>query len=334
MFVSVTKDGRVKAFLSGPQNENSLEIALNGGMRVDSNGPLEFNAPNTILNFRNADPTNNYALALKSDTGAVLIRGNAPTTQGSFSARAGTDSLQEGTLPSVHIESPSGNVHVTAGRIVKLAGANAVQITDTNELLISAKQNVNTLTDKWLLQCNTVDKTVLGKESSLYAGPKNFLPTNAPFRDTKFVGTPLTGHAGGPTDSYLMIFGDREETILIGNHRTKVVIGNLTYQTGVGTVTASAGVNQISVDTFSGIRAIAPTGSVFVQATFAVSVQALASLTMRSFGMTRLSGTTTTLGAVGKVGRIISSSDLDPLTNLPFSFFGMGSPGHRLGAPI
>lgn len=334
MFVSTTKDGRVKAFISGPQNENSLEIALNGGLRLDSNGPLEFNAPNTILNFRNADPTNNYALALKSDTGAVLIRGNAPTTEGSFSARTGSTALQESTLPSVHVESPSGNVHVTAGRITKLSGANAVQITDTNEVLVAAKQSVNNLTDKWLLQCNTVDKTVQGRETNLYSGPKNFLPSNAPLRETKFVGTPLTGHAGGKTDEYTMWFGDREETFLVGSHRTNVVVGNLTYRTGVGTFTAQAGVNEVSVDTFSGIRAVAPTGNVLVQATFAISVRALASLTMRSSGITRVSGTTTTIGAVGKVGRILSSADRDPLTNLPYAFYGMGSFGHRLGAPI
>lgn len=334
MFVSTTKDGRVKAYLSGPQNENSLELALNGGLRIDANGPLELNVPNTIFNFKNGDNTDNWALALQSDTGAILIRASAPTTRGSFSARTGTDSLQESTLPAVAMESPNGNVHVSAGRIVKISAANAVQVTDTNEMLVSAKQTVNTLTDKWLLQCNTVDKTVLGKETNLYSGPKNFLPTNAPLRETKFVGTPLTGHAGGKTDDYLMVFGDREENFLLGNHRTSVVVGTLTYQTLFGSFTARAGVNQMAVDSVSGVQITALTGNVLVSSIAATSVNALASLTLRSGGFTRLSGTVTTLGAPGKFGRIISSADLDPLTNLPFSFFGMGSFGHRLGPPI
>ena len=334
MFVSATKDGRVKAYLTGPQNENSLELALNGGMRVDANGPLEFNAPNTVLNFRNGDPTDNWALALQSETGAILIRASAPTTRGSFSARTGTDALQESTLPAVAVESPNGNVHISAGRIAKISAANAVQITDTNEALISAKQTVNTLTDKWLLQCNTVDKTVLGKETNLYSGPKNFLPSNAPLRETKFIATPLTGHAGGKTDEYTMLFGDREETIFVGNHRTSVVVGNMTYQTALGTHTARAGANQISIDSVTGVQVSAPTGSVLVQSTLATSINALAALTLRSNGFTRLSGSVTTLGAAGKVGRIISSSDLDPLTNLPLATFGMGSFGHRLGPTI
>jgi hypothetical protein len=51
-------------------------------------------------------------------------------------------------------------------------------------------------------------------------------------------------------------------------------------------------------------------------------------------GQAKLSGLITTLGGIGTPGRIISSSDRDPLTNLPFSFFGMGSFGHRLGTPL
>jgi hypothetical protein len=333
-FISATKDGRFKAFISGPQNQDSLEMALNGGMRLDANGPVVINAPNLVFNLRNGDPTDNFALTVGTETGAVLIRGNAPTTRGSFSARIGTDALQESTLPAVAIESPNGNVHVTAARIAKLSGANAVQITDTNEVLISSKQSTNVLTDKFLVQCNTVDKSVLGRETNLYCGPKNFLPTNAPLRETKFTATPLTGHAGGTTDEYRMIFGDRVEQIDFGDHTTTVFVGNITWRTGVGTFTAQAGVNQITVDTSSGVRVLVPTGTLLVQTTLATTVQALASLTLKSNGFTKLSGSVTTLGGNGKVGAIVSGADIDPLTNLPLSFFGMGSQGHRLGVSI
>jgi hypothetical protein len=333
-FISATKDGRFKAFISGPQNQDSLEMALNGGMRLDANGPVVINAPNLVFNLRNGDPTDNFALTVGTETGAVLIRGNAPTTRGSFSARIGTDALQESTLPAVAIESPNGNVHVTAARIAKLSGANAVQITDTNEVLISSKQSTNVLTDKFLVQCNTVDKSVLGRETNLYCGPKNFLPTNAPLRETKFTATPLTGHAGGTTDEYSMIFGDRVEQIDFGDHTTTVFVGNITWRTGVGTFTAQAGVNQITVDTSSGVRVLVPTGTLLVQTTLATTVQALASLTLKSNGFTKLSGSVTTLGGNGKVGAIVSGADIDPLTNLPLSFFGMGSQGHRLGVSI
>lgn len=332
-FVATTKDGSVRGFIGGPQDQNSLELALNGGMRVQSNGPMVFDAPNTVLNFRNADPSNNYAAVITSDTGAVLIRGNAPTTEGSFSARAPSTDLQENKLPSVLVESPNGSVHVKSGRETKISGANAVQVADTNQFLVVAKQTVNTFSDKWLLQCNTVDKTVQGRESNLYSGPKNFLPTNAPLRETKFAATPLTGHAGGTTDEYTMVFGDREENFRVGDHSTTILIGDMTYQTRVGTVTHRAGLNSIEIGTTSGISMTSIT-TTSMTSTLATTVNALASLTLKSAGQAKLSGTITTLGGSGNVGRILSSADRDPLTNLPYSFFGLGSFGHRLGVPL
>jgi len=334
MFLSTTKEGSVRGFIGGPQNENSVEIAMNGGMRIQSNGPMVFDAPNTVLNFRNGDPTNNFAAVIQSDTGAIQIRGNAPTTQGSMSARTTSSDLQENNLPSVLIESPSGSTHIKSGRFTKISGANGIQFVDTNEVLMSAKQNVNTFTDKWLLQCNTVDKTVQGKEINAFSGPKNFLPTNGPLRETKFIATPLTGHAGGDTDEYTMWFGNRKETFLIGSHSTTVVVGNLIYRTAVGTATMQAGLNQMVASTTTGIRVTAPTGTVSVSSTLATTVSALTSVTVKAVVQAKLSGLITTLGGAGTPGRIISSSDRDPLTNLPFSFFGMGSFGHRLGAPV
>lgn len=333
-FFSVTKDGSAKGFIGGAQNQNSLELALNGGMKVQANGPMVFDAANIIFNFRNADPLTNYAAAITSDTGGVLIRGNAPTTEGSFSARTSNTDLQENKLPSVLIESPNGSVHVKAAREAKISGANAVQVTDTNEVLLVSKQNINAFTDKYMVQCNTLDKTVQGREVNLYSGPKNSLPTNAPIRETKFIATPLTGHAGGNTDEYTMLFGNREENLRLGNHSTTVLVGNITWKTVVGTATVQAGVNQISADTATGVKITVPTGTLSMTSTLATSIDALASLTLKTAGQAKLSGTTTTLGGLGNIGRIMSSADRDPLTNLPYSFYGLGSFGHRLGAPI
>jgi hypothetical protein len=333
MFLATTKAGAIRGFVGGPEHENSIELALNGGMRIQSNGPMVFDAPNTVLNFRGGDATNNFAAVITSDTGAVAIRGNAPTTQGSFSARTPSKDLQENNLPSVLVESPSGNTHIKSGRFTKISGANGIQLVDTNEVLLSAKQNVNTFTDKWLLQCNTVDKTVQGKEVSAFSGPKHSLPTNAPLREVKFIATPLTGHAGGATDKYTMLFGNRDEEIRIGSHSTTILVGNMTYETRLGTATVRAGLNQISVNTGSGISMTSVT-TTSMTSTLATTVSALATITLKSVGQAKLSGLITTLGGTGNVGRIISSADRDPLTNLPFSFFGMGSFGHRLGIPI
>lgn len=332
-FISTLKDGSIRGFIGGPQNDNSIELALNGGMRIQSNGPMVFDSPNTILNFTGGDATNNFAAEINSDTGAIAIRGNAPTTQGSFSARTTSSDLQENNLPSVLVESPSGNVHVKSGRFTKISAANGIQLVDTNEVLVTSKQNINMFSDKVLIQANTLDKTVQGREVNAYSGPLQFLPTNAPLRETKFIATPFTGHAGGNTDEYTMLFGDRVENIRLGNHRTTILVGNMTYQTVLGQATVRAGANSMSVDSVSGIRMFSTT-AINMTATATASITALASATIRSVGVTRVSGLSTTIGGVGKVGRILSSTDRDPLTNLPFAFFGLGSPGHRLGPPI
>ena len=332
-FISTTKGGAAKAFIGGPQNGNSLELALNGGMRIHSNGPMVFDAPNMVFNFRNADPITNFAATIQSDTGAVLIRGNAPSTQGSFSARSQNTDIQENLAPSVLIESPSGNTHVKSGRFTKISGANGIQLVDTNEVVVSAKQNVNTLTDKWLLQCNTVDKTVQGKEVNAYSGPKNALPSNAPLRETTFAATPLTGHAGGDTDVYTMQYGDRTETFKVGNHSTTIQVGDMTYQATTGTVKLQGGLNSLEIGADSGVQMTSVT-TMQLNATQSATLSALASVTIKTNGQAKLSGNITTLGGNGATGRIVNSSDLDPLTNLPLSFFGMGSFGHRLGTPV
>jgi hypothetical protein len=333
-FVSTTKDGRVRSFVAGPQNEDSIQIATTGGIRIESQDKIQIKASYIDLDFSRADPTENFAAAIRSNTGAVLISGTAPTTRGSFAARGPGNALQENTLPAVAVESPNGNVHMTAGGNAKVSGANAIQLTDTNEILLSAKQSINHFSNKFLIQTNTLDRTVQGRETQLYSGPLNFLPTNAPMRETKFISNPLTGHAGGVTDDYFMLFGDRRERFAIGSHRTTIGVGNMTWRTGVGTVTHQAGVNIQRMGTASGYSLTVPTGTVAITATLAVSVKALASITLKAVGVAKLSGAVTTLGGFGKTGRIMSSSDRDPLTNLPYSFFGLGSFGHRIGTPI
>jgi len=342
-FLSTTKDGRVKGFISGPQNENSVELALNGGLRLDANGPLELNAPNTVLNFSQGSDLDNWALALKSDTGGILIRSSGPTTRSSFSARTGSPDNQEQNQPSVAVESPNGNVHVSAGRFAKISAANGVQICDTDEITAIAKKNYANFSDKWSLQCNTSSRVVQGKEDNLYSGPKTFLPTNRPIRSTKFIANPLTGHFGGETDSYFMLLGDREETFVAGNHRTTVAVGNATWQAGLGTVRLASGTVPIPTGFAPATSSVTvsptsvQTSTVGVASTQALSIsgRALTTLTLQSLGPARVGSTamsiTLTAGG-GKAGGIVCSSDRDPLTNLPFATFGVGSPTHRLGA--
>jgi len=168
----------------------------------------------------------------------------------------------------------------------------------------------------------------------LYSGPKNFLPTNLPIRRTVFGANPATGHPGGNTDEYLMVFGDRNERFLIGNHRTDVVVGNLSYGTGLGSYTARAGTNSSNINSVSGWSAFSAVGGLRLTSLQNASLRGTTGVTVSSFATTRVSGLTTILGGIGGVGGIVNGSDIDPLTGLPLQFLGLGSPGHLLGPPL
>ena len=185
------------------------------------------------------------------------------------------------------------------------------------------------------MQSTTVDKTVLAKETTLYSGPKNFNPANAPLRSVTFGANPLTGHAGGATDTYKMVFGDRNETFLFGNHSTNVIIGNLSYQTGVGAYRAQAGGNFLNLDTTSGMSAVVSVGTMTMTSTTTASITGVGAASMSSTtGPARVSGLSTFLGGQltpkTKFGAIIAESDIDPTSGKPFSFYLMGSSNHLL----
>lgn len=333
-FVSFTKDGRLKAFLSGPQDQNSLEVALSGGMRLDAKGEISLKGSALNLNFDQGDSTNNYGFSVRTQTGAIRLSAGGPSTKGSAVARTNPEALSENSLPHLDLAAPNGNAQITSGGKTKISGAAAIQLTDTNEVSVVAKNTFRLYSDKILSSCNVLDRTVQGKETTLYSGPKNMIPSNGPLREVKFTATPLTGHVGGVTDEYLLYFGDRKETIQIGDHSTEIQVGNLTYRTLQGNFNAQAGVNQMRLDSTQGMTVTVTAGSVNVTSTTTASLSGTSGVTVKSSGLARVSGSTTILGGNGSVGQIISSSDNDPLTNLPFSFFGMGSVGHLLGPSI
>lgn len=295
---------------------------------------MEFIAPAVNLNFERGDSVNNFGFAITTGTGAIKLSANGPTTQGSFSARLNPDQLNEQQLPSLLLESPNGNSHFLAGRTAKISGGDVIQLVDTNEITATPKQSFNLFSDKFLTQCNTLDRTVQGRENTLYSGPKNFLPTNLPIRKVTFGANPATGHAGGLTDQYFMLFGDRQERFLFGSHRTDVIVGNQSYTTQVGFIRQRAGTNSVDVNFTSGISAFSAVGGMRLTSLQNASLRGTTGVSVSSFATTRVSGLTTIIGGTGAVGGIVNGSDIDPLTGLPLQFLGQGSPGHLLGPPL
>lgn len=336
-FFTILKNGQVRGSVGGQGAGNSIEMALAGGMRVVAGAPIVFEATGGVQFIARGGTTNaNLAYEIASDSGGVKVVGGGQITEGSLGATANPDDGGSDQLPHLHLDAPNqnGNAWLTANKDVMIAGGDTLRVTRFNNVDFSPKNLLRILTDKVAIQAGTLDKTITGQNIELYSGPRNFSPTNAPLRSVTFAGTPLTGHIGGDTDKYLMVFGDRTERFLIGNHETTVVVGNQTYQSVLGNVTMRAGINQLQVATASGLQAVIPVGVMSMIATSAAIFKGIASVTVSSQGPAVLSGTITTLGGAGKVGGIVCQTDLDPLSGLPLGFLGMGSPGHVLAPPL
>ena len=335
MFASITKDGRFKGYLGGSPLENSLELATAGGVKVQAGGPLDLRSSSPLkLSASGAEDPENLGFCFDSPTGAICLRAGGATTRGSATARNTPSSIEEAALPGLMLEAPTSSVQIQAARNVRIQGGSSIQLANSQRVDITPQNLCNILTDKFSTQCTTGDKTVLAKETVLYSGPKNFNPANAPLRSVTFGANPLTGHFGGPTDAYRMVFGDRNETFLVGNHSTNVLVGSITWRTGVGSFTAQAGINTLNLNTGTGISAAALLGPLSLFSSTTASLRGLGAVTVSTLGVARLSGATTILGGTGAVGGIVNGSDIDPLSGLPMAFLGLGSPGHLLGPPV
>lgn len=328
-FVSFTKDGAIRAYLTGPPDESSLDLALTGGVHLQAGGPIQIQGRALKLDIKEADPASNMAFQVASTTGAVKLSAGGPSTLSTASSKADPQ-----PSPALLLEAPTSHAWLTAGRTVRIAAGDSIQVGDAQEVSVSAKRTYRLYSDKGVLQYNTLDRTVQGKETTLYVGPKNSLPSNGPAREVSFGGTPATGQVGGTVDEYTVQFGDRKETFKKGNHTTQILVGDLTYETGQGSWKAKAGTNTLEVSSTQGIQGDANLGPVKFTSTTTATFQGQTAATVKSSGLTRVSGSSVILGANGATGSIINSSDLDPLTNLPLSFFGMGSQGHLLGPSI
>jgi hypothetical protein len=150
-------------------------------------------------------------------------------------------------------------------------------------------------------------------------------------RTTTFAGTPITGFIGGPADRYTVLYGDRLESFLLGNDTKLVATGNISQVTAAGFFTAS-GTGNTAVLGPGGAAVTATVGAATLTAAAGAAViTGTASALMASVGPSVVRGAAVILSATGgKVGPIVSGSDLDPLTGLPLLVLGLGSPTHLL----
>lgn len=333
---SVTKDGRVRASVAGPPGSASAEVAFQNGLRlsagVSAGGQsFDFEAGGALrLHAQRGDDTANVGVEVSSETGAVRIyAGGNETTSGPIQRLAPTGG-GEGSSPGLTMEARQ-NVLIKAGKSVSIS-APELNIRDNGRLKLAANDAVDiSSSGKVSTTAKEVSVTSTGQTQLAFSGPTDSLPTNGPLRTTTFAGTPVTGFIGGPADRYTLVYGDRLESFFLGNDTKLVGTGNITQTTAAGFFTAAATGNTAVLGP-GGAAVTATVGAATLTAAAgAAAITGSASAIVASVGPTVVRGAAVTLSATGgKVGPIVSASDLDPLTGIPLLLLGLGSPTHLL----
>lgn len=335
-FTSFTKDGRFKAYLGG--GPITAEVGLAGDLALSVGGTLDLDLRGGISLHGHPGP-GNLGLRLGSATGAVHISGGGSLDTGSgANERAGA--VTGATAPSVLVEG-AGNVTVRSGGSIHME-APSIRLTQAASAAIHAQTHLSLQSGGRLsVTAQNLDQIVSGAERTNYGGPSGGDPTSGPSRQVTFSATPATGSAGGVTDKYQMVFGDRlEEFTLRGSHTTRMVaVGDLTYETNQGTWTCRAGTNRIEASSTSGVATVVGVGD----ATTTVAAGAWSATGQTGVRMDSPGGAARVQGTGGVTlaappmgppvsGGIMCGSDVDPLTGLPFSTF-LVPRGQVLGSP-
>ena len=335
---SVTKDGRVRAAISGPAGAASAEIAFLNGVRVSAGSStgsrsFDFDTDGRVrVHSRRGDDASNIGVELASDSGAIRIyAGGNETASGPIQRFAPTGG-GEGSAPGLRLEARQ-NVLIKAGKSISIS-APELNIRDNGKLALNANDVVAISSGGSVsTTAKVVSTTSTGKSTYAFSGPTDGIPTNGALRETTFAGTPLTGFVGGVADQYTMVYGDRLETFAVGSDTTAITTGNITKVTSTGVFTASATGNSVVLSS-AGAAVTAVTGAASITASAgAATLTGSASALVSSVGPSTIRGAAVTLSATGgKVGPIVSGADLDPLTGIPLLTLGLGSPTHLLSA--
>jgi len=325
-FWGVNKSGQFKASIGGDPKEHSAEIALAGGLKLAVGGKFQCVGDGHFgINTQGSN-----SIDLRAEAGPVRLYGGGNLKDAStvVSNLSGTG-RGSAELPSVDIQGQT-NVWVHSQKQLWLRGseivadASTINFTGQDGIALNGVRQVSVNTENFQV-------SVSGKCSESFAGPKYMLPTSGPLHERTY--TPI--FPGLICEKVSYTWGDREEEFSLGNHKTEITVGNMLYSTKLGKWTAQAVNNSIEISP-SGIQATATLGSVAISASAgSTSISGFTGVRLTSTG-----GSVVIRGGAGvslcapvsgtEMGPIITGGSRDPLTNLPFSTFGMGAPSHRV----
>ena len=302
-WMGLNKAGAFKAYI-GNTESNAVDVRVAGGINVSAGGRININSDIEVL------MSGGFNMVSESKPLKIYAGGSNRTddnTEAEFNK-----SLELGGKQSVVINSEEG-VLMEAPK-VSIRNASVVDVNASENIEVNAGEAI------FMKSKKRVD-AINGKHEVVYTGPADFLPINAPIRKTQFLANPTTGHIGGPTDVYEMLFGDKTETIVIGNHLTTVLTGNIALTSGVGAIALTATPNNITVSN-AAVAITAGAGILSITSgAGAISIASASVITQKAVGAITISAPVIKLASAGGPtanGPIICGGDIDHITGLPY----------------
>lgn len=306
-FMAVDRAGRATASLGGAPSEDGAQLRTTGGIRVSAGGHLRSEAESGI-DLRDLSSRGIY---VASDTGPISLRGGGP----------GTSPGADATSPSIALDAV-GEMRLQASKKVSLLAEQIQGV--AGSVQVSGDLGIDVATG-----------------GRLSASCKNGVAVYGSSREEEHGGMtgPLHKRHYSPTlpgqvcEDVTYEMGDRSESFKLGSHSTHIQVGNATYAVDLGTITLRSGTNKIELST-SGVQATAVIGSATLSSTVGTaSISGLLSASLQSLaGIASVRGTMavvlSSLIQGSEFGPIICAGSREPLTNLPFAFWGIGAPYH------
>lgn len=298
-WMGLNKAGAFKAYI-GNSESNAVDVRVAGGINVSAGGRINFNSDVEMIIGGGFN-------MVSENKPLKIYAGGSDRTDDNTEAEFNR-SLELGGKQSVVINSEEGvlmeapKVSIQNASVVKVDVSENIELNAGESIFIKSKKRV---------------EAINGKHEVVYTGPADFLPINAPIRKTQFLANPTTGHIGGPTDVYEMLFGDKTETIVIGNHLTSVLTGNIALTSGVGAIALTATPNNITVSN-AAIAITAGSGALSLSSVATISMVSPV-VNVKALTALNLSAPVITLSSPGiATGPIICGSDIDHITGLPY----------------
>ena len=313
-YTGFTKAGAFRAYI-GNSEIDAVDINIAGGLNLTAGGEIKLTSDVKV--------TMAGGFQMVSESQPLKIFAGGTSREDANPDIEFNPSLELGGKDSVVVRANEGVLFETP----------KVSIQNSSVFKADLQENIDFKAGESIkMQTKRKVESINGKVEISITGPADFNPLNAPIKKEQILANPLTGHVGGPTDVYEMLFGDKTETIGIGNRRTTVAVGTISNTVGVGSITNTVGVNNTAVTT-AGITLTAGLGAISIGAAAGpISLTSSLAITQKASTI-QLSAGLITLSAPGSAppgSFIMGSFDRDATTGLPFVTFNPAPKGQLL----